>query len=219
MGGSDRDVALRVGFGNLRVFADLFYVVDTHVFDGTGVVAEVLNIEIDHLDPEFFHVGNDVFGDFFGDALTVLHHFFQADRTDDLAHIPFEDLRDQTDQFVLRFAEQRFRRAVKQRGIGRNFDVRNAVHVDVDEFDGGDGFAGFDVYLHHFQRKFIHALEKQNAPAGFSDQNTAFAPAGNDVRGVGRRFHIAADQKNQQYGKQRRPYDDHREYPALHRKQ
>ena len=172
----DGDIPLCVCLRDLRVFADLLHIVDSHVFDGAGVVFEILDVEVHHLDFQLFHVRYDVFGDFFGDALAVLHHFFQSDGAHDLAHVALEHLGDQADELVLPLAEERFRRAVDEFGIGGNFDVRHAVHVDVDEFVGGDGFRSLDIHLHDAEGKFIHPLEEQKVPARFTDQICAFSP-------------------------------------------
>ena len=83
----DGDISLSVGFCDLRVFADLFDVVDTHVLDCTRIILEVLNVEVYNFDSEFLHVGNDVFGYLFGNALSVLNHFFKPDRPHDFTHV------------------------------------------------------------------------------------------------------------------------------------
>ena len=75
LGGGNGNVPLGVGLGDLGVFADLLHIVDTHVFNGTGAVPEILDVEVDHFDAQFFHVGYYVFRDFLGHALAVLDHF------------------------------------------------------------------------------------------------------------------------------------------------
>ena len=74
--GGDRNIALRIRFGNLRVFTNLLYVIYTHVLDRSGIVFKVLNIEVYHFYTQLFHIGDDVFGYLFSNALSVLHHFF-----------------------------------------------------------------------------------------------------------------------------------------------
>ena len=152
MSGCDCDISLSVCLCDLRVFAYLLHVVDTHVFDGPGVVLKVLNIEVYHLDTQFFHIRNNVFGYLLCNALTILDHFFQTNRTDYFTHVTFKHLRDEAYQFVLALSEQRFRRTIEKKGIGRYFDVGNTVNVYVYKFVGGNRFAGFYVHLHYFKR-------------------------------------------------------------------
>ena len=147
----DGDVALGVGLGDLRILADLLHVVDTHVLDRAGAVAEILDVEVDHLDAQLLHIGHDVLGDLLGHALTILHHFLQADRADDLAHIALEHLRNHGDQLVLLHAQERLGGAGEQHRIAGHLDVGHAVHHDVDEFVGGHGLAGLDVHRHDLQ--------------------------------------------------------------------
>ena len=189
--GSDRYVALGVCFGDLGVFADLFHVIDTHVFDRSRSVLEVLNVEIHHFDAQFFHIGHDVFRNFFRYALAILHHFFQSHRAYDFAHIAFQHLRNEGDEFLLIHVQQRFRRFSQQFGIGRNLDVRHAVYGDVDKFVRGNGFARFYVHLHHAQRKFVEPFDKGDTDTRFTDENTAFPEPRDDIRRIGRGFDIA----------------------------
>ena len=164
----NRNVALGVCFGNLRVLADLLHVVDTHVFNRARAVFEILNIEVHHFDAQLFHIGHNVFRDFLRHALTILNHFFQSHRTDDFAHVAFQNLRYQRDEFLLIHVQKRFRRAPQKFGVGRNFDVRHAVYGNVDKFVRRHRLAGFYVYLHHAQRKFIQPFDKGEADSRLS---------------------------------------------------
>ncbi|MPM83615.1 hypothetical protein SDC9_130684 [bioreactor metagenome] len=188
--GGNRDIPLRVCFGDLRVFADLLDVVDTHVFNRARGILEILNVEVNDLDAELFHVGYDVFGDLSGNALTILYHFLESDGTHDLAHVAFEHLGHQCDHRFLTQPQQRFRRAVEQLGLTGNLDICNTVHADVDKLVGRHRFGGLHIDLHHVEREFIHALQKRETPAGFTDQDSALAETGDDKRGVRRGFEI-----------------------------
>ena len=193
VGGRDRNIALRVRSGDLCVLADLFDVLDAHILDGAGGVLEVLDVEVDDLDAELLHIGHDVLGDLLRDALTVLHHFFQADRTDDLAHITFEDLRDHGDHLTLLHAEQRLRRPFEIIALGRDLDVGDAVDRDVDELGRRDRFAGLDVHLHHAQRQTVDPLEERNAPPRFTDKDPLSPETRDDVGDVRRRLQVPDD--------------------------
>ena len=134
-----------------------------------------MDVEIYHFDAQLLHVRHHIFGNLFGNALPVLHHFFESDRTDDFTHITFQYLGDQADHFLLTHAKQRLCGALEKFRVRRNFDVCHTVYRDVDKFIGGYGLSGFHVYLHDPQRKLIHPLEKGNTPSRFTDQNTLFA--------------------------------------------
>lgn len=80
----DSYIALCVCLCDSSGLADLLDIIDTHILDRARVILKVLNIEVYDLNTEFFHIGDDVFGDLFGNTLTVLHHLLKSDRTDDL---------------------------------------------------------------------------------------------------------------------------------------
>ena len=159
----------------------MLHIVDTHVFNGTGAVPEILDVEVDHFDAQFFHVGYYVFRDFLGHALAVLDHFLQTHRAHDFTHIAFQHLGHQGDELILVHVEQGLGSAKKQSVVGRNFDVGHAIDADVDELVGGDGFRGFHVHLHDPQGDPVHPLKEGDAPTGLADEDAALTEAGDDV--------------------------------------
>ena len=193
------DISLRVRFCDLGVFADLLHVVDTHVFDRSGVVLEVLNVEVHDFYAEFLHIRNYVFGNLFSDALSVLNHLFKPYRTHDFTHVTLENLSYEAYEFGLIHSEKGFRRFFEKFGVGRNFNVRNAVHVHVYKFVRGDGFARFNVHLHNSERNFIHSFKERHSPAGFTYKNSLFKRTRNYVSGVRRGFKITRYQKEENY--------------------
>lgn len=62
---------------------------------------------------------------------------------------------------------------------------------------GRHGFACLDVHLHNLKGKLIDALEEQNAPTSFSYENTSLPLPEMMYAGIGRSFHISADEKHQ----------------------
>ena len=184
--------------GNLGIFADLFHIVNTHILNGTGSVFEVLNIEVHHFNSQLLHIGHHILGDLFGNALPVLNHFLQANRTDDFPHIAFQHLGDQAYQILFGHSEQRFRRTVQQLRIGRNLDVGNPVYGHIDEFVCRHCLGGLHIHLHHLQGQFIHPLKEGNPKAGFSDEYPALAHARNNVGSIRRRLRISGNEENQQ---------------------
>ena len=89
IGSGDRDIALGVRLGNLGIFADLLHIVNSHIFNGSGRIFKVLDIEIHHFDAQFLHIRHHILGNFFCDALPILYHLFESDRTDDFTHVAF----------------------------------------------------------------------------------------------------------------------------------
>ena len=146
--GCNGNIALCVGLGNLCVFTDLFDIVDTHIFNGTGIVLKVLNIEVDNLNAQLLHIRNNVFGNLFRDALTVLNHLFQSDRTDDFTHVAFQHLGHQVNQVNLFHSQQRLCGPFQQLRIRRDFDVRNAIDRNVDKLIGRNSVCRLDIHLH-----------------------------------------------------------------------
>ena len=196
MGGGYRDVALCVCLCDLGVLSDLLDVVDTHVLDGSGIVLEVLDVEVDDLDAELLHVGDDVFGYLLCDALSVLNHFLEADRADDLAHITLKHLCDKADKLCLTHSEKRLGCALEQCGVGRHLYVGDAVNAHVDELVCRDSLGGLDIDLHYSQRELVDALEEGHSPAGFTDEYSLLSETGDDVRRVRRCLQISAEKED-----------------------
>ena len=195
LGGRDGNIPLGVRLCYLGVLPDLLHVVDTHILDGTCAVLEVLDIEVDYLDAQLFHIGHHVLGDLLRYALTVLHHFLQTHRAHDLAHITLQHLGHQSDHLLTALSQQRLCRSLEQLGVGGNLDVCHTVHRYVDELVGGDCLRGLDVHLHYAERELIHTLEEGYSEACSTYENTALSKTRNDVRGIRRRLQVAEGQK------------------------
>ena len=198
--GCNRDVSLRVCLCDLCVLANLLNVVDTHVFNGSGAVFEVLNIEVYNLNTELFHIGNNVFGDLLCNALTVLNHFLQTYRTNDLTHVTLKHLCNKLNEVCLAQIQKRFGCASQKLGVRGNLDVCNAVNGYVDELVCGNSFTCFNVYLHNAQGETVNTGEERHAPTGFTDQDLLFAKTCNDVSSIRGSFEIAAGKQNSNEG-------------------
>ena len=192
----DGDVALGIRFRNLRVLADLLHVVDTHVLNGTGAVLEVLDIEVYDFNTEFFHIRHDVFRNFLGNALTILHHFLEPDGADDLTHVALQHLRDQRDELALPHVEERLGGALEQFRVGGNLDVRDTVNRDVDELVRRDGFTRLDIHLHDAQRQLVEPLEEGDAETGAPDEDPTAGQPRDDIRRVRRRLDIPGGEED-----------------------
>ena len=194
-------VTVSLGLGDGRVLLDEGGVVGTQVTDQAVLVCDILDVAGQDLDAQLIHVLGRFLHHLIGEGVTVGVDFFQRQCADDLTHVALERVLQVHGDVGCLLVQEVLGCQLDALLGGGNTDLGNSVHIDVDEVVGRHGLLRLDVHRHLAQIQLIQTLKEGDADTGPANQDlTFFFQAGDDVRLIGRCFHIThQEQHNDNY--------------------
>ena len=193
----DGHVTVGLGLGDGRVLFDEGGVVSTQVTDQTVFIRHVLDIAGQDLNAQLIHVLGRLLHHLIGEGVTVGVDLFQRQCADDLTHVALERVLQVHGDVSCLLVQEVLGCQLDTLLSGGNTDLGNSVHVDVDEVVGRHGLFRLDIHRHLAQIQLIQTLKEGDTDTGPANQDlTLFFQAGDDVRLIGRCFHITHQEQH-----------------------
>ena len=201
-------IPVRLGLGDGGVLLDEGGVVRTQVPDKAVFVGDILNVAGQNLNAQLIHILGGLLHHLVREGVPVGVNLLQGQGADDLAHVALKGVLQVHGDIGRPFVQKVLGGQLDALLRGGDADLGHGVHVDIDEVVGRHGLLRLDVHGHLAQIQLIQTLKEGDADTGPANQDlTFFFQAGDDVRLVGRRLHIADHQQNQDQN----DYDDNRQ--------
>ena len=188
---SNSHIALGNSLTNRSILADFRRIICTQINNQAVIVNNILDIAAQDADAQLFHILGSLLQYFIGEGITVNVNLLQIQRTDNLTHITFKRIL-QAACNIRRLHIQKVSCRQVDTVFLINDNLSNCINLNIDKVIGGNALAGFDVNGHLAQIQHIHALQKRDFKAAYTNKDTrVLRQTGNNVGHVWWCFHIA----------------------------